>query len=131
MKQANIGALSNTGTYKAQVAACKDVCYGDPACSIWEHSTTDGCWYGYSDQCSRSFSEAKSMVAGERVARACGPGVKTQEHTDYVKVFGIIGFIAFLLFCIGVLAMLFRLLTGTANIHGKGAHSRFSDEDSE
>ena len=46
----------------------------------------DGCWYGYSDRCSRSFSEAETMVAGERVARACGPGVLLQEPTDYVKV---------------------------------------------
>ena len=46
----------------------------------------DGCWYGYSDRCSRSFSEAETMVAGQRVARACGPGVLLQEPTDYVKV---------------------------------------------
>jgi len=26
------------------------------------------------------------MVAGQRVARACGPGVLLQEPTDYVKV---------------------------------------------
>ena len=25
------------------------------------------------------------MVAGERVARACGPGVLLQEPTDYIK----------------------------------------------
>lgn len=28
------------------------------------------------------------MVAGERVARACGPGVLVQEPTDYVKARG-------------------------------------------
>ena len=48
----------------------------------------DGCWYGYSDRCSRSFEEATTMVAGERVARACGPGVLVQEPTDYVKARG-------------------------------------------
>ena len=29
------------------------------------------------------------MVAGERVARACGPGVLLQEPTDYIKVSGL------------------------------------------
>lgn len=105
MKQAEVHAVSAVGTYKAEVLQCRDVCYQDSGCSIWEHSTKDGCWYGYSDRCSRSFSEAETMVAGERVARACGPGVLLQEPTDYVKVFGIISFVAFLLFCFGVLAV--------------------------
>eukprot|EP00435_Cladocopium_sp_Y103_P003231 s2389_g1.t1 len=114
MKQAEVRAVSAVGTYKAEVLQCRDVCYQDSGCSIWEHSTKDGCWYGYSDRCSRSFSEAETMVAGERVARACGPGVLLQEPTDYVKVFGIISFVAFLLFCFGVLAVACGALCGAA-----------------
>ena len=53
-----------------------------------DSNSQDGCWYGYSDRCSRSFEEATTMVAGERVARACGPGVLVQEPTDYVKARG-------------------------------------------
>ena len=116
MKQADVHAVSAVGTYKAEVLQCRDVCYQDSGCSIWEHSTQDGCWYGYSDRCSRSFEEATTMVAGERVARACGPGVLVQEPTDYVKVFGIISFVAFLLFCCGVLAVACGVLTGAANL---------------
>lgn len=57
-------------------------------CSNEDSNGQDGCWYGYSDRCSRSFEEATTMVAGERVARACGPGVLVQEPTDYVKARG-------------------------------------------
>ena len=128
MKQADIRAKSAIGTYKTEVLQCRDVCYADSACSIWEHSTRDGCWYGYSDECSRSFPEAATMVAGERVARACGPGVQTEEATDYVKVFGIIGFVAFLLFCFGVLIVGCGALTGSADAY-KRSLSRAQTED--
>jgi len=127
MKQADVRAVSPIGTYKTEVLQCRDACYQDSACSIWEHSTSDGCWYGYSDECSRSFPEAATMVAGERVARACGPGVQNQESTDYVKVFGIIGFIAFLLFCCGVVVVAVGALTGSADY--KKTLSRAQTED--
>ena len=39
MKQADVRAVSAVGTYKAEVLQCRDVCYGDSGCSIWEHST--------------------------------------------------------------------------------------------
>ena len=128
MKQADVWAKSPTGTYKTEVLQCRDVCYADSACSIWEHSTNDGCWYGYSDECSRSFPEAKTMVAGERVARACGPGVQTEEAIDYIKVFGIIGFVAFLLFCCGVLVVACMACTGSADAY-KRSLSRAQSED--
>ncbi|CAE8618926.1 unnamed protein product, partial [Polarella glacialis] len=111
---ADVRPLSSTGTYKAEVLACRDVCYRDPGCSIWEHSTQDGCWYGYSDVCSPGFPESKSQVAGERVARACGSQIQLQEQTDYVKVFGIFGSVAFLLFVCGILVILLGLATGAA-----------------
>ena len=68
------------------------------------------------------------MVEGERVARACGPGVQTEEATDYVKVFGIIGFVAFLLFCFGVLIVGCGALTGSADAY-KRSLSRAQTED--
>eukprot|EP00438_Fugacium_kawagutii_P020899 Skav211790 [mRNA] locus=scaffold305:207263:218185:+ [translate_table: standard] len=83
MKQASVRAVSPVGTYKAEVLQCSAA--PRPSSSTSSTSPQDGCWYGYSDRCSRSFSEGETMVAGERVARACGPGVLVQEPTDYVK----------------------------------------------
>merc|ERR1719223_1486304 len=47
------------------------------------------------------------MVAGERVARACGLGVSAKAPTDYVTVFGIIGAVALLLtFCATIILLI-------------------------
>ena len=99
MKQADIRAKSPIGTYKTEVLQCRDVCYADSACSIWEHSTRDGCWYGYSDECSRSFPEAATMVEGERVARACGPECRQRKQLTTSRSFDhwVRGFSALLL----------------------------------
>lgn len=130
MKQAPIQPLSGAGTYKSQILACRDVCYQDATCSIWQHSTTEGCWYGYSDQCSRALPGASTMVAGERVARSCGSTAKVEEHTDFFRVFGIIATVGMALFVFGVFGVLFRL----ACLHRAGKVSRarsFDDGDEE
>lgn len=106
MRQAAGGPVSDGGTYKKAVDDCQEVCYRDAACSIWEYSTKLGCWYGYSDKCYAAESGAQTMVAGERVARACVDGVDLQGRTDYVTVFGIIGLVAFFLTCCAMLVLL-------------------------
>lgn len=126
MRQApHVTPLSATGTYKNSVDECQKVCYGDARCSIWEHSTTKGCWYGYSDKCAAGIEGADTMVAGERVARACGLGVSAQAPTDYVTVFGIIGAVALLLTCCATIILLIgnggaQLFEGQGSEDGEG-----------
>jgi hypothetical protein len=95
-----------TGTSRRTIKFCREACYTDPGCSIWEYSPTEGCWYGYSDTCSSDVPGAKTMVAGERVARACVTSALVREQTDYLSVFGIIGAVAFLLFCGSTLVLI-------------------------
>lgn len=92
MEQANI---SVTGVFDAQRLKheCRDACYSDATCSIWELSSTEGCWHGYSEECQTGSLAAKSLIAGQRVAHACGPAESPAAHTDYFVVFGIIGFV--------------------------------------
>lgn len=136
MRQAaGVAGLSATGTYKQNVDECQKVCFQDPACSIWEHSTAKGCWYGYSDECSVFAEGAQTMVAGERVARACGTGVRSREPTDYLTVFGIIGAVALLLTCCAALVLLLGgggTGAGSGGVddsspHGDGLRSRSSE----
>lgn len=107
MRQANgVRPLSAIGTYKSSTDECQKVCFEDPSCSVWEHSTERGCWYGYSDECSATAEGAETMVAGERVARACGAGVTKPVPTDFVTVFGVIGAVALFMTCCASLLLL-------------------------
>lgn len=94
MRQAAVNPLDRSGSYKGSVAECRQVCYDDAGCSTWEHSITEGCWYGYSDHCDYYGPGSQTMVDGERVARACGVGTAAQVQTDFVRIFGVIGVVA-------------------------------------
>lgn len=85
------------------IQECRQVCYNDATCSLWEFSSTDGCWLGHSDSCSSASPGAATMVAGQHVEHECGSSGEEQKYadTDYVMVFGIIGVVAFLLTCCG------------------------------
>jgi hypothetical protein len=132
MQQAReVRPLSAAGNYKASADECQDVCFSDPGCSIWEHSTTEGCWYGYSDECVSSSEAAKTMVAGERVARACNVGLASQRHTDYLQVFGIIGAVAFLFTCLAMALLLGLAASRSERCNALGSRSSRCEMSSE
>jgi len=94
MRQAELHAAQAT---EAAMKECREVCYEDASCSVWQHSSIEGCWYGSADRCSHSSVAIAGTVAGEKVARTCGFGDVPQQRTDYIRVFGVIGLVAFLL----------------------------------
>jgi len=133
MQQApNVRAQGSSGSYRASAEECRSTCYDDPACSVWEHSTSEGCWFGFSDACTREAPGAQTMVAGERVARACKVGWGNEQRTDYVQVFGIIGAVAVAFACCATAALLlFFASDERASRRGGRRTSKSRVEDSE
>jgi len=106
MEQApDVSAQGEGGRYQTSVEECRRTCYDDQGCSIWEHSTSEGCWLGFSDTCTRDSEGAGTMVAGERVARACKDGWGNAQRTDYVQVFGIICAVGVAFACCATVAL--------------------------
>lgn len=63
MKQASVAPLSAAGTYKSEVLQCRDACYEDAGCSIWEHSTQAP------GLCSIHFALQKSVESREKYTK--------------------------------------------------------------
>jgi len=107
MRQAELRAAQAT---QAALKECREVCYEDASCSVWQYSTVEGCWYGSADRCPHGGAAgAAGMVSGEKVVRTCGLGDAAPHlQTDYVKVFGVIGVVAFLLTGIAAVALVLR-----------------------
>jgi len=95
MRQAT--GLNHLASFEQVVSDCREACYSDATCSIWEYSGSRGCWYGVADDCTARALDPGDMAAGEHVGRICGESVSGSIHADYYMVFGILGAVAFLL----------------------------------
>lgn len=85
---------------------CRDVCYQDASCSVWQYSISEGCWYGSADSCATRLYGAADVLGGEKVSRACQSGEQLRLHTDYVRVFGVIGAVASLLTLVATVVLM-------------------------
>lgn len=66
-----------TGTEAEQIARCKNDCYSDTTCTVWQYGA-DGCWVEHlptnaKKETSTESDWAKGMIAGETIEHTCPP----------------------------------------------------------
>jgi len=71
-----------TGTEAEQIARCKNDCYTDVTCTVWQYGS-DGCWVEHYTSPAKSTSTesewAKAMITGETIEHTCPPYVKPDD----------------------------------------------------
>jgi len=72
----------STGTEEEKTARCKEFCYTDVSCTVWQYGA-DGCWlehgpYNFATGTKNDSVFAKSMVAGETIEHTCPPYVEPE-----------------------------------------------------
>jgi len=134
MRQASVLEKS----FQHILETCRQTCYKDLGCSVWQYSMVAGCWYGFSDRCTADVVPADTMVAGERVARVCSHGGERVHHgTSYLKVFAIIGVVALVLTCTAISVLLLQIFCCSSdrasaeqqNTDEEDVENRFSNGD--
>jgi len=70
----------STGTEDEKVARCKEFCYTDVTCTVWQYGS-DGCWLEHAPSNIKKGTKegsdwAKTMVAGETIEHTCPPYVE-------------------------------------------------------
>jgi len=73
-----------TGTQAEQVERCKQFCYTDVTCTVWQYGS-DGCWVehlpGFGKDATKPGSEwSKGMIAGETIEHTCPPYVPPESN---------------------------------------------------
>jgi len=67
----------STGTEAEQIARCKNDCYSDTTCTVWQYGA-DGCWVEHlptnpKKETSTTSDWAKGMITGETIEHTCPP----------------------------------------------------------
>lgn len=91
---------------------CRDDCYKDYNCRVWQYSTTKGCWYGTATECLEDASLQGTIIDAESVEHTCP--TKDVRKTNYTLVIALIlvaGWILFML-AVGVLVLGFCRQSG-------------------
>lgn len=97
-------SFATFGKLDEVVGLCRDICYRDDTCAMWEYSRSMACWYGIATTCSPLGPNA-DMVAGERVTHRCAEVVSLPGHADYASVLSILGITGLALACAAAAAL--------------------------
>jgi len=91
-----------SGTDDEKMTRCKEACYSDITCTVWEYATTTGCWMSHTGfqptgETKTDSEFALAMLGGETIEHTCPPYVPPEEGLPWPWI--ITGIVLGLLAC--------------------------------
>merc|ERR1719387_904005 len=93
-------------SHDLDVGRCKDVCYSDVTCGVWQYSVAQGCWRQHKGETTGKSTDspfALNVTAGEYILHYCPTKPPEPEPGPNLLPWIILGVLAGLALCCGIL----------------------------